>query len=166
MTTRNTSARARAIFGELVRAPPVTLSAELGKYTLDLAVIKIDTQTLDADNCRGNAINIDPKYTNHQSMDRIPESALIPPMLDANKDLSALIVFKNGDTTGTTIGMANLSAFSTQGSCAADAFNRIGGIITGGCGANEKSGLTYSFITKTLHSTKRFENAHLNRVIA
>jgi hypothetical protein len=67
----------------------------------------------------------------------------------------------------------HLGAFSAKGdsgSCIADAFNRFGGIVTGGSGATESSDVTYvtpiSFIMKVLHNSKRFEHAHLNPVLA
>jgi len=59
--------------------------------------------------------------------------------------------------------------FSTKGdsgSCVADAYRRVGGIITGGSGATDSSDVTYvtpiSFIMKVLHATGRFKNAYLN----
>jgi hypothetical protein len=59
------------------------------------------------------------------------------------------------------------------GSCVADAFSRIGGILNGGTSnpnATDFAGLTYvtpiTFIMKVLHNTKRFEHAHLNSVLA
>ena len=62
--------------------------------------------------------------------------------------------------------------FSTEGdsgSCVADAFGRVGGILTGGCGATDSSDVTYvtpiSFIMKVLHDTKRFQFAHLNPIL-
>jgi hypothetical protein len=170
------------IFGELVWAPPVTLSTGPGQYTLDLAIIKIDAGKLDAGNHRDNSINMDNKYTSEQFMDpappsfefpadrivtlndQVPESALFKqPVLDANGD-RCLVVFKNGAVTDTTINRANnvsscsrsyfavqhqesrewpivpankrsTGAFSAEGdsrSCVADAFGRIGGILTGG----------------------------------
>jgi hypothetical protein len=215
----------KCVFGELVWAPPIVLSTEPGQYTLDLAVIKIDVDMLDASNYRGNSINIGNKYTRQQFMDKVylhhtssssfkfppnrlaklqgqvPESALIkPPMLDTSGN-PCLVVFKNGAKTGMTIGKANnvssytrtyfasqyqesrewpviptdtqLGAFSTKGdsgSCVADAFSRIGGILTGGCGATESPDVTYvtpiSFIMKVLHNTKPFEHAHLSPDLA
>ena len=63
----------------------------------------------------------------------------------------------------------NSGAFSAKGdsgACVADAYGRIGGIITGGSGTNNSSDITYvtpiSFIMKVLHSSKRFKHAHLN----
>ncbi|PWW76374.1 hypothetical protein C7212DRAFT_278668 [Tuber magnatum] len=208
------------VFGELIWAPPITYSTEPGQYTLDLAIIKIDTAILDAGNYLGNMINIGKKYSRQEFMDRVylhhasttafkfppsrlvkligevPESDLVkPPMLDANSD-PCLVVFKNGAMTGTTIGKANnvssytRSNFSGQymesrewpviatdkysspfsragdsGSCVADAYSRVGGIITGGSGATDSTDVTYvtpiSFIMKTLHDTKLFKQAHL-----
>jgi hypothetical protein len=62
------------------------------------------------------------------------------------------------------------SAKGDSGSCVADVFNSVGGIITGGTGATDSSDVTYvtptSFIMKALHNTKRFQNAHLNPVLA
>jgi hypothetical protein len=219
------SAKENRVFGELTWAPPIVLSTEPDQYTLDLAVIKIDAGMLDANNYRGNTINIGNKYTRQEFMDKVylhpnnptsfkfpasrlvtlqdqvPESALFKqPMRDANSDL-CLVIFKNSAKTGTTIGKANnvssytrnyfagqyqesrewpviptdkySRAFSTKGdsgSCVADAFSRIGGILTGGSGATESSDVTYvtpiSFIMKVLHATKRFEHAHLNPVLA
>ncbi|KAH9967650.1 hypothetical protein BGW80DRAFT_1177955 [Lactifluus volemus] len=214
------------VFGELVWAPPISFSTEPGEFTLDLAVIKIDTGKLDKDNYRGNSINIGNKYTRQQFMEKVylrgsnptpfefppdrlvklqgtvPERDLTnPPMLDLNGDL-CLVVFKNGAKTGTTIGTANnvssytrtyfsgwervsrewpvfrtdassnaFSAGGDSGSCVADAFNRIGGIITGGTNyGTESSDVTYvtpiSFIMKVLHDTRRFKDAHLNPVLA
>jgi hypothetical protein len=67
----------------------------------------------------------------------------------------------------------HLGAFSAKGdsgSCVVDAFNRIGGILTGGSGATDSSDVTYvtpiSFIMEFLHGTKRFQHAHLNPVLA
>lgn len=67
----------------------------------------------------------------------------------------------------------NSGAFSTKGdsgSCVADVFSRVGGILIGGSGATESSDVTYvtpiSFIMKVLHNTKSFEHAHLNPVLA
>ncbi|KAF8268371.1 hypothetical protein EI94DRAFT_1728069, partial [Lactarius quietus] len=124
--------------------------------------------------------------------DQVPESALVKlPMLDANGE-PCLVVFKNGAQTGTTIGKANnyqesrewpiiptdkysgvFSAKGDSGSCIADAFSRIGGILTGGA-ANpnlpDSADVTYAtpitFIMKVLHDTKRFAHAHLNPVLA
>jgi hypothetical protein len=58
------------------------------------------------------------------------------------------------------------SAKGDSGSCVADAFNRVGGILTGGSGATESSDVTYvtpiTFIMKVLQKNKRFQHAHLN----
>ena len=188
------SAKESRVFGELVWAPPITCSTEPGQYTLDLAVIKIDAGTLDANNYRGNTINIVNKYTRHEFQERVrlhdtcpesfkfkypadrlvalhdqvPEIELTrPPMLDRYGD-PYLIVFKNGASTGTTIGNANnvssftrtyfagqyqesrewpvlstdLDGFSKQGdsgSCVADVLGRVGGILTGGCACTSES---------------------------
>ncbi|KAF9517859.1 hypothetical protein BS47DRAFT_449479 [Hydnum rufescens UP504] len=217
--------REKRVFGKLAWAPPIVFSTDPGQYTLDLAIIKIDAGTLDANNYRGTTINIGDKYTRREFMrrvylhptnptsfkfptnrlvtlqDQVPESALIkPPMLDANGE-SCLIVFKNGAKTDTTIGKANnvssytrtdltgqhtesrewpviptnkdsgaFSATGDSGSCVADAFGRVGGIVNGGSGATDSSDVTYvtpiSFIMKVLHETKRFRHAHLNPVLA
>ncbi|CUS12723.1 unnamed protein product [Tuber aestivum] len=60
-------------------------------------------------------------------------------------------------------------AFSSRGdsgSCVADAYARVGGIITGGGGATDTSDVTYvtpiSFIMKVLQKNKIFKYAHLN----
>ncbi|KZT29800.1 hypothetical protein NEOLEDRAFT_1153698 [Neolentinus lepideus HHB14362 ss-1] len=210
-------AKEKRVFGELAWPPPLVLSTDPGQYTLDLAVIKIDAGTLDAENYRGNTINIGNEYTREQFLDKVrlhhtspvsfrfpanrlvaledqvPESALAkPPMLDVNGD-RCLIVFKNGAKTGTTIGRANnllcrpvpgvegmaghsyrlFSAKGDSGSCLANAFGRVGGIITGGTSgpsATDSADVSYvtpiSFIMKVLHNTKRFEHAHLNPVLA
>ena len=215
----------KRVFGELVWAPPIVFSTKPGQYTLDLAVIKLDVGKLDANNYRGNTINIGNKYTRQEFMDKVylnptsrssfkfpvnrlvtlrdqvPESALVrPPMLDADSE-PYLIVFKNGAKTGTTIGKASnvssytrnyfagqyqesrewpviptdkhsgaFSAKGDSGSCVADAFQRIGGIITGGSGATESSDITYvtpiTFIMAILHNSKRFQYAHLNPELA
>ena len=67
----------------------------------------------------------------------------------------------------------HLGAFSTKedsGSCVADVFQRIGGILTGGSGATESSDVTYvtpiTFIMKIFHNSKRFQIAHLNPDLA
>jgi hypothetical protein len=124
--------------------------------------------------------------------DQVPKSAL-----DANGE-PCLVVFKNGAKTDTTLGKANnvssytrnyfagqyqesrewpvipmtsgaFSAKGDSGSCVADIFNRVGGIITSGSGATDSSDVTYvtpiSFILKVLRNTKRFEHAHLNPVL-
>ncbi|KDQ59745.1 hypothetical protein JAAARDRAFT_127232 [Jaapia argillacea MUCL 33604] len=61
------------------------------------------------------------------------------------------------------------SAKGDSGCCVADVSGRVGGIITGGSGANENSDVTYvtpiSFIIEVLHSTKRFQHAHLYPVL-
>ncbi|RPA88682.1 hypothetical protein L873DRAFT_1824196 [Choiromyces venosus 120613-1] len=218
-------AKEKRVFGELTWAPPITLSTEPGQYTLDLAIIKINAGKLDANNYRGNTINIGKKYTRQEFMDKVyphltsptsfkfprsrlvkledqvPESTLVKlPMLDANGD-PCLVVFKNGAMTGTTIGRANnvssytrnyfagqyhesrewpviptdkyLGAFSTKGdsgSCVADAYGRVGGILTSGSGATDSSDVTYvtpiSFIMKVLHDTRLFKHAHLNPALA
>ncbi|KAF9517858.1 hypothetical protein BS47DRAFT_449226 [Hydnum rufescens UP504] len=217
--------REKRVFGKLAWAPPIVFSTDPGQYTLDLAVIKIDVGKLDANNYRGNTINIGNKYTRQEFMDRVylhptsptsfkfpvnrlvilqgqvPESALLkPPMLDADGE-SCLIVFKNGAMTDTTIGKANhvvsfirtdlagqykesrewpvipinkasgaFSAKGDSGSCVADVFGRVGGILTSGSGTIDSSDVTYvtpiSFIMKVLHETKRFQHAHLNPVLA
>ncbi|KAG9033294.1 hypothetical protein FRB95_000389 [Tulasnella sp. JGI-2019a] len=217
-------AKENRVFGELVWAPPIVLSTDPGKYTQDLAVIKVDLGTLDASNYFGNTINIGNKYTRYEFMekvylhpasptsfkfpanrlvtlkDQVPESALFkPPILGAAGE-SCLIVFKNGAKTGTTIGKANsvssftrtyfagqyvesrewpviatnkdsraFSAKGDSGSCVADVFNRVGGILTGGSGATESSDVTYvtpiSFIMQVLHETQRFQHAHLNPIL-
>ncbi|KAH9967653.1 hypothetical protein BGW80DRAFT_1340654 [Lactifluus volemus] len=215
-------AEEKRVFGELVWAPPIGFSTEPGKFTLDLAVIKVDTGKLDKNNYRGNSINIGNKYTRQQFMEKVylrgsnptsfkfppdrlvklqgtvPEKYLTnPPMLDLNSD-PCLVVFKNGAKTGTTVGKANnvdsftrtylsgqewvsrewpviptdnkSGAFSDRGdsgSCVADAFGRIGGIIIGGASSGtESSDVTYvtpiSFIMKVLHDTERFRYAHLD----
>jgi len=59
------------ISGELVWAPPVIFSTEPGQYTLDLAVIKIDAGKLDANNYRGNSINLGNKYTRQEFMGKM-----------------------------------------------------------------------------------------------
>lgn len=121
-------------------------------------------------------------------------------MLDADGG-PCLIVFKNGATTGTTIGRANnvssytrtyfkgqplesrewpvvstdkhsgpFSAKGDSGSCVADAFKRVGGILTGGAGVTEISDVTYvtpiSFIMKVLHDSELFKHAHLSPALA
>ena len=177
----------KRVIGELVWAPPILLSTDPGQYTMDLAVIKTDAGKLDAENYRGNSINIGNKYSRYQFIkkvylhptsptsfkfpadrivtlqDQVPESDLVrPPMLDANGD-SCLVVFENGAKAGTTIGRANnvssytrkyfagqyresrewpviptnkhsgaFSAKGDSGSCVADAFSHIGGILNGG----------------------------------
>ncbi|KAF8258762.1 hypothetical protein EI94DRAFT_1753595, partial [Lactarius quietus] len=141
----------KRIFGELVWAPPIALSTEPGQYTLDLAVIRIDAGKLDAGNYRGNSINLGNNPSSFKLPIGLPESALVKrPCSDANGE-PCLVVFKNGAQTGTTIGKANnyqesrewpiiptdkysgvFSAKGDSGSCIADAFSRIGGILTGG----------------------------------
>ncbi|KAM5540702.1 hypothetical protein V8D89_005733 [Ganoderma adspersum] len=209
------SAKESRVFGELVWAPPITCSTEPGQYTLDLAVIKIDEGTLDANNYRGNAINIGNKYARHEFQERVrlhdtcpesfkfkyPTDRLVmlqdqvpeidlakPPMLDRNGD-PYLIVFKNGTSTGTTIGKANNVSSYTRaffagqyqrqgdsGSCVADVLGRVCGILAGGCTSesNVKGSLAFdmayvtpiSFIMKILHGTQRFAQAHLNPTLA
>ncbi|KAG0127838.1 hypothetical protein HOY82DRAFT_624136, partial [Tuber indicum] len=63
----------------------------------------------------------------------------------------------------------DLEAFSDagdSGSCVADAFCRIGGIITGGSQSLLRFDITYvtpiSYIMKVLHNTRHFKHAHLN----
>ncbi|RPA96307.1 hypothetical protein L873DRAFT_1811408 [Choiromyces venosus 120613-1] len=195
------------------------------RYICDLAIIKINAGKLDANNYRGNTINIGKKYSPQEFMDKVylhptsptsfkfpysrlvkledqvPESTLVKlPMLDANGD-PYLVVFKNGATTGTTIGRANnvssytrnyfagqyyesrewpviptdkysgaFSAKGDSGSCVADAYSRVGGILTGGSGATDSSDITYvtpiSFIMKVLHDTRLFKHAHLSPALA
>ncbi|KAH9967644.1 hypothetical protein BGW80DRAFT_1462153 [Lactifluus volemus] len=217
-------AEEKRVFGELVWAPPIDFSTEPGEFTLDLAVIKIDTGKLDKNNYRGNTINIGNKPSPEEFMEKVylhgtsPTSFKFPPdnlvklqdtvperdltnplMLDLNSD-PCLVVFKNGAKSGTTIGKANTvssytrtyfsgqergwqsrewpviptdnesGAFSKKGdsgSCVADAFSRIGGIVIGGASSGtESSDVTYvtpiSFIMKVLRGTKRFKDAHLN----
>lgn len=216
------------VIGELVWAPPIVLSTNPGQYTLDLAVIKIDADKLNATNYRGNTINVGLKYNRREFMeklypnpasptpfkfptdrmvtlrDQVPESDLTKqPMVDATGD-PYLVVFKDGAKTGLTIGRANnvssytrkyfagryqesrewpvtstdehpdaFSAKGDSGSCVADAFSRIGGIITGGSSnpnLPESADITYvtpiSFIMKTLHNTGRFAHAHLNPTLS
>jgi len=219
------SGKEQRVFGELIWAPPITLSTEPGQYTLDLAVIKIYPGKLDAKNYLSNTINIGKTPSRQAFMDKIyldgaspssfkfppnrlvklqgqmPESALFKQplaMKDANGE-PCLVVFKNGARTGTTIGKANnvcsytrnpfvghsgyyesrkwpviptdegsgaFSAGGDSGSCVADAYSRVGGILTGGAGATPSTDVTYvtpiSFIMKVLHDTKRFKRAHLN----
>ncbi|TFY58857.1 hypothetical protein EVG20_g7998 [Dentipellis fragilis] len=67
-------------------------------------------------------------------------------------------------------------AFSDRGdsgSCVADVFNRVGGIITGGAfdpKSHDGADVTYvtpiSVIMNVLHRTERFKHAHLNPVLA
>ncbi|KAF9065111.1 hypothetical protein BDP27DRAFT_81613 [Rhodocollybia butyracea] len=207
------------VFGELVWAPPIIPSTEPGRYTLDLAVIKIDPGMLDAENFLGNTVNLGKKYTPlelaqkvhlHSSSspsfkipgnrlvkleDQVPEDALFnPPMRDADSK-PCFIVFKNGGKTGMTFGKANnvssftrtclagqyreskewpviatnqesgaFSAKGDSGSCVADIFGRVAGILTSGSGATESADVTYvtpiSFIMQVL--TKRFPQAHLS----
>jgi len=56
-----------------------------------------------------------------------------------------------------------------SGSCVADSYSRIGGLLTGGSGANNLFDITYvtpiSFIMKVLQNTKGFKQAHLNPVL-
>ncbi|KAL4077062.1 hypothetical protein V8B97DRAFT_2021693 [Scleroderma yunnanense] len=159
-------AKEKRVFGELVRAPPIILSTESGQYTLDLAVIKFDMGKFDAKNYRGNSINIGNKYIRHEFMNKVylhhinctsfkfpasclvtfqvqvPESALVkPPMLDANGN--------------PCLGSMSKIAAGDSGSCVADIFGRVGGIVTGGSGATESSDVTYitpiTFIMKVLH---------------
>ncbi|KAF9074231.1 hypothetical protein BDP27DRAFT_1317521 [Rhodocollybia butyracea] len=208
------------VFGELVWAPPIVLSTEPSRYTLDLAVIKIDPGMLDAENFLGNTVNLGKKYTfpeltekvhlhsssppsfkipvGHRLVtleDQVPEDALFnPPMRDPAGG-PCFIVFKNGGKTDITFGKANnvssftrtcvagqytesrewpvvatnqesgaFSAKGDSGSCVADVFGRIAGILTSGSGATESSDVTYvtpiSFVMQVL--TKRFPQAHLN----
>ena len=58
----------RRVFRELAWASPTVLSTDPGQYTLDLAVIKIDADNLDANNYGGNSINIGNKYTRKEFM--------------------------------------------------------------------------------------------------
>ncbi len=222
--TTHWTRKEQRVFGELLWAPPITFSTEPNHYTLDIAIIKIDTGKLDAENYLGNTINIGDKYTRQQFMDKIylhrssstsfkypadrlvrlkgqtPESVLFEPeMLDANGD-PCLVVFMNGSKSGIVFGRANnVSSFTRQyvagqyhqsrewpifptdtkvgpfsvvgdsGSCVADAFSRVGGILTGGSGATSSSDISYvtpiSYIMKVLHNTKGFEHAHLNPVL-
>ena len=124
------------------------LSTEPGQYTLDLAVIEVDAGKVDANNYRGNAINISNKYTRQDFMDKVyldptsptsfkfpcnrlvtlrdqvPESALVrPPMLDADSE-SFLIVFKNGAKTGTTIAPATTLLVSIRSRVSGRSFPR------------------------------------------
>lgn len=123
-----------------------------------------------------------------------------PPMLDANRESCLLVFKNGANTGTTTGKANNVSsytrnsfggqyqesrrwpiistdkhsgAFSAKrdsGSCVADVFSRVGGIITGGSGATDSCDVTYatpiSFITEVFHDTKRFKNAHLNPVLA
>ena len=209
------------VFGELVWAPPIILSTNPGKYTLDLAIIRIDPGKLDTHNYFGNTIGLGGKYTCQEFMenvdphqtfftfpanrrvtlkDQVPESALHKqPMPDVAEE-PCLVVFKNGAATDTTIGKAirissytrtyldgqyaesrewpvipinkDSGAFSAKGdsgSCVADVFSRVGGIITSDSGATDSSDVTYvtpiSFIMQVLHETKRFRHAHLNPLL-
>ena len=61
------------------------------------------------------------------------------------------------------------SSNGDSGSCVADAFSRVGGILTGGCGATESSDVTYvtpiSYIMEVLHKSKHFQHAYLNPIL-
>ncbi|KAF8268274.1 hypothetical protein EI94DRAFT_1800646 [Lactarius quietus] len=140
-------------------------------YTLDLTVIKIDPGKLDKRNYIGNAINIGKKYTGHNFINKVylhPSSPKLP------VDRLVKLQDQNGAKTDTTIGKANNVSSYTRTylptrSCVADAFNRVGGILTSGSGAPIPA--TYlrhpiSFIMQVLHKTKRFQHAHLNPVLA
>ena len=217
----------RRIIGQLFWAPPIGFSTIPGQYTLDLAVIRINSGILDGNNYLGNIINIGNKYTRHQFMDKIylnpsqasshsfkfPGSRLVKlqgqvpkidlikqPMIDSTAGEPCLVVFKNGAKTDITIGKAdNVSSYTRRyfsdthvesrewpiiptnkdsgpfssngdsGSCVADAFSRVGGILTGGCGATESSDVTYvtpiSYIMEVLHKSKHFQHAHLNPIL-
>ncbi|TFY58856.1 hypothetical protein EVG20_g7999 [Dentipellis fragilis] len=224
----------RRVIGEVFWSPPISFSTDPGKYTLDLAVIKIDAGKLDNGNYRGNCINFGKKYSKEQLMqkvyinpsnkvsfkvhdggfmrlrDHVPESALVDPPTRDERDDKCLIVFKNGSKSGLTFGKAehitsvtrqcsfgvyhesrewpvipsypilpvdkHSLAFSYKGdsgSCVADVFGRIGGIITSGTYNPNTSALadvTYvtpiTFIMKTLHGTKHFKHAHLSPILA
>ena len=54
------------IFGHLVWSPPIKLSEDPGQYTRDFTVGEIHPRTLDAQNHRGNAIDLGLKYTEKQ----------------------------------------------------------------------------------------------------
>jgi Peptidase family S64 len=212
------------VFGELIWAPPISLSTTPDHYTLDIAVIKIDVDKLDSRNYLGNTISIGNKYTPQEFMDRVymhytntskssfpanrlvklqdqvPKIALTKQPICDKANEPCLIVFKNGAATGTTIGKANnVSSYTRQyftdkymesrewpiiptnkdsgafsdkgdsGSCIADAFSCVGGIITGGSGATESADVTYvtpiSYIMEVLHSFKPFQYAHLNPIL-
>lgn len=122
-----------------------------------------------------------------------------PPMLDADSELCLIVFkngAKTGTTIGKTNNVSSYTrnylvnvykesrewpvipsnkhsgAFSTKGdsgSCVADAFSRVCGIITGGTGATDSSDVTYVtpifFIMKVLHGIKRFQYAHLDPVL-
>jgi hypothetical protein len=69
--TTHWEAKENRVFGELVWAPPIVFSTNPGKYTLDLAIIKIDLGKLDASNYFGNTINIGNKYTRQEFMEKV-----------------------------------------------------------------------------------------------
>ena len=122
------------VFGHLVWSPPIKLSEDSGQYTQDFAVIEIHPKKLDAQNYRGNAIDLGLKYTGKQldammypkktnksdtsfeyPPDRLmrlrgllPERELykLLPVVDANDD-PCLMVIKNGAKTGLTVGRGN-----------------------------------------------------------
>ena len=60
----------------------------------------------------------------------------------------------------------DFAAPGDSGSCVADAYSRIGGIITGGSGSHKRIDITYvtpiAFIMEILHNTPQFKQAHLN----
>lgn len=62
------------------------------------------------------------------------------------------------------------SAKGDSGSCVADAFSRVGGIIIGGSGTTDSADVTYAtpitYIMEVLHASKYFQHAHLNPILA
>ena len=119
------------VLGHIIYSPPIELGSGPEKWTQDFAVIKIDPDMIDAKNFMGNVIDLGTKYSPDVLMKMMypnpknghsfthPDDRLLwlfgsipmkdmrhPPDIDQD-DEACLMVVKDGNTTGLTIGRAN-----------------------------------------------------------
>ncbi|KAI0250099.1 hypothetical protein BJV78DRAFT_1347568 [Lactifluus subvellereus] len=104
--------RESRVFGHVILSPPINVGVGSGGYTEDWAVIEIDSSKVDANNFKGNSIDLGtriPPYEFTRMMFRgtIPDEEMRrSTTLDQNGD-PCLMVIKRGNTTGLTVGRAN-----------------------------------------------------------
>ncbi|KIM91538.1 hypothetical protein PILCRDRAFT_707 [Piloderma croceum F 1598] len=193
------------VLGHITSSPPITPSAGIKGFTKDYTIVKLDSSKI-KDAFKGNVVNLGTKIPEdkftlkmYPCIDttlsfKYPDDRLLPlrdliledfmckpDMLDHDGE-SCLLVIKNSNATGVTIGHTTkwailpynnksgaFSACGDLGSIITDGLGHIGSILTSGAGKTVSSDITYTtpfFWLLPCIKQNRFPHAHPYPVMA